>query len=51
MLNWVNVTYNELQDMSLTVTQLLATIVSAITGLFAMVAIGYGITKLITRNK
>ncbi len=51
MINWVNKPYNELQDMSLTATQFLATIVSVVTGLFAMVAIGYGITKLITRNK
>jgi len=51
MINWVNKPYNELQDMSVTATQLLAQILAASMGMIALMAICYGLVKLITREK
>ena len=51
MINWVNKPYNELHDMSLTTTQLLAQILAASTGMIAFMFICYGLVKLITREK
>ena len=51
MINWVNKPYNELQDMSITASQLLAQIFAASMGMFALMAICYGIVKLLTREK
>ena len=51
MINWVNKPYNELQDMSVTATQLLAQILAASMGMIAFMAICYGIVKLLTREK
>ena len=51
MLNWVNKPYNELQDMSLTASQLLAQILAACMGMIALMAICYGLVKLIFREK
>jgi hypothetical protein len=50
MINWVNKPYNELQDMSLTATQLLAQILAASMGMIALMFICYGLVKLITRD-
>ena len=51
MINWVIVPYNELQDMSITASQLLAQILLASTGMIALMVICYGLVKLITREK
>jgi len=51
MINWVNKPYNELQDMTLTASQLLAQILTASLGLMALMVICYGLVKLITREK
>ena len=51
MINWVNKPYNELQDMTLTATQLLAQILAASTGMIALMVVCYGLVKLITREK
>ena len=51
MINWVNKPYNELQDMTLTASQLLAQILTATLGMLAFMAICYGIVKLIFREK
>ena len=51
MINWVNKPYNELQDMTITTTQLLAQILAASIGIFALMFICYGLIKLITREK
>ena len=51
MINWVNKPYNELHDMSLTASQLLAQILLASMGMLALMAICYGIVKLLTREK
>ena len=51
MINWVNKPYNELQDMTLTASQLLAQILAASMGMLALMAICYGIVKLLTREK
>jgi hypothetical protein len=51
MINWVIVPYNELHDMSLTTTQLLAQILAASTGMIAFMFICYGLVKLLTREK
>ena len=51
MINWVNKPYNELQDMSITASQLLAQILAASLGMIALMAICYGICKLILREK
>jgi hypothetical protein len=51
MINWVNKPYNELQDMGITASQLLAQILAASMGIIALMAICYGITKLILREK
>ncbi len=50
MINWVNKPYNELQDMSLTATQLLAQILAASMGMIALMFVMYGLVKLITRD-
>ena len=51
MINWVITPYNELQDMTLTASQLLAQILAASMGMLAFMAICYGIVKLLTREK
>jgi len=51
MINWVNKPYNELQDMSITLTQLLAQILTATIGMLALMVICYGLVKLILREK
>ena len=51
MINWVNKPYNELHDMSLTASQLLAQILAASMGMIALMAICYGLVKLIFREK
>ena len=51
MINWVITPYNELQDMTLTASQLLAQILTATLGMLAFMAICYGIVKLLTREK
>jgi len=51
MINWVSKPYNEMHDMSLTASQLLAQILAASMGMFALMAICYGIVKLLTREK
>jgi hypothetical protein len=51
MINWVNKPYNELQDMTLTASQLLAQILAASTGMIAFMFICYGLVKLLTREK
>ena len=51
MINWVITPYNELQDMTLTASQLLAQILTATLGMLAFMAICYGIVKLIFREK
>jgi hypothetical protein len=51
MINWVNKPYNELQDMSITTTQLLAQIFAVSMGIFALMAVCYGLAKLLTREK
>ena len=51
MINWVITPYNELQDMTLTASQLLAQILAACMGMFALMAICYGLVKLLTREK
>ena len=51
MINWVITPYNELQDMTLTASQLLAQILAASMGMIAFMAICYGIVKLLTREK
>ena len=51
MINWVNKPYNELHDVSFTVSQLLAQIFAASTGILALIVVCYGITKLILREK
>ena len=51
MINWVITPYNELQDMTLTASQLLAQILAACMGMLALMAICYGIVKLLTREK
>ena len=51
MINWVNKPYNELQDMTLTASQLLAQILAASLGMMALMIICYGLVKLITREK
>ena len=51
MINWVNKRYNELHDMSLTGSQLLAQILAASMGMIAFMAICYGLVKLLTREK
>ena len=51
MINWVNKPYNEIHDMSLTASQLLAQILAASMGMIAFMAICYGIVKLLTREK
>ena len=51
MINWVSKPYNELQDMTLTATSLLAQILLASMGMLALMAICYGIVKLLTREK
>jgi hypothetical protein len=51
MINWVNKPYNELQDMTLTASQLLAQILAASLGMMALMVICYGLVKLITREK
>ena len=51
MINWVNKPYNELQDMSITASQLLAQILAASLGMVALMAICYGLVKLLTREK
>ena len=51
MINWVITPYNELQDMTLTASQLLAQILAASTGMIALMVICYGLVKLITREK
>ena len=51
MINWVNKPYNEIQDMSVTASQLLAQILAASMGMIALMAICYGLVKLIFREK
>ncbi len=51
MINWVNKPYNEIHDMSVTASQLLAQILAASMGMFALMAICYGLVKLIFREK
>ena len=51
MINWVITPYNELQDMTLTASQLLAQVLAACMGMFALMIICYGIVKLLTREK
>jgi hypothetical protein len=51
MLNFVNKPYNELQDMSLTMTQLLAQLLTASIGIMALMVICYGLIKLILRER
>jgi len=51
MINWVNKPYDELHDMTLTTTQLLAQILAASIGMIALMFICYGLIKLITREK
>ena len=51
MINWVNKPYNEIHDMSLTMTQLLAQIFAASMGMIALASICYGLIKLLTREK
>ena len=46
MINWVNKPYNELHDMSLTVSQLLAQLLAASMGMIALMVICYGVAKL-----
>ena len=46
MINWVNKPYNEIHDMSLTMTQLLAQIFAASMGMIALMVICYGVAKL-----
>ena len=51
MINWVNKPYNEILDMSVTASQLLAQILATSMGMFALMAICYGLVKLIFREK
>ena len=51
MINWVIVPYNELHDMSLTASQLLAQILTASIGMIAFMFICYGLVKILTREK
>ena len=51
MINWVNKPYNELQDMSLTASQLLAQILAASMGMIAFMFVCYGLVKILTREK
>ncbi len=51
MLNFVNKPYNELHDMSITMTQLLAQLLAASMGMIALMVICYGLVKLIFREK
>jgi len=50
MINWVNKPYNELHDMSVTASQLLAQILAASMGMIALLFICYGLVKLYLRD-
>ena len=51
MLNWVIKPYNQLSDMTITVTELIAQMFLLTAGAAALTAICYGIIKLIIRNR
>ena len=51
MLNWYIHTYGEVPDLSQQVTFILAQILAACMGMFALMIICYGIVKLLTREK
>ena len=46
MINWVNKPYNQLHDMSFTITQLFAQLLAASMGMVALMVICYGVAKL-----
>ena len=51
MLNWVIKPYNQLSDMTITATELIAQIFVLTIGAAAFTAICYGIIKLIIRDR
>ena len=51
MLNWVITPYEQLEDVSMTTVQLLAQLFAASMGMLALMAICYGLCKLIFREK
>jgi len=51
VLNWVITPYEQLEDLSMTTTHILAQVFAASIGMFAFMAICYGLFKLFTREK
>ena len=51
MLNWYIHTYKEMPDLSQQAVFILAQVLAACTGLVALIAVCYGLVKLLTREK